>query len=420
MGAYLDRLNAQFDEIRTGIDELVNRAAEENRDVTDDEQKRVDRDKSRMDELTAAISHYTEIEEKGEKVSALRSKVPARQTVTVKESEPEYDLAREFPTPGDYAITVHRAQMLRDPDARERLERATAHQKTTDNPGLIPRPILGPVINILDSARPFVQSCTRRGLPAGAFDRPVVSQHVLVAEQAAEKDLTASQTLHVDKLPVTAKTFAGHLNISRQDIKWSSPGILNIVFDDFAAIYARTTCDYASDAFVASVTNAAIPVGATVDGPAVTKALYKAAVAALNAGTDAPDTMWVSPDVWGALGGLSNANSGLPAFPGLSPTGQDGNPLGFRMVVDAHFAAGTFIVGPAARNEFYEDIDGLLQVQEPDVLGQLVGYAGFCAYVNSAPSAFNKITATWPTGEETEAASSSSGSTSKTASSSGG
>ena len=48
MGAYLDRLNEQFDEIRTGIDELVNRAADENRDVTDDEQKRVDRDRARM------------------------------------------------------------------------------------------------------------------------------------------------------------------------------------------------------------------------------------------------------------------------------------------------------------------------------------------------------------------------------------
>lgn len=412
MGAYLDRLNAQFDEIRTGIDELVNRAAEENRDVTDDEQKRVDRDKARMDELTAAIGHYSEIESKADKVSALRAATPVRQTLTIREPEPEFDLAREFPTAADYAITVHRAQMLRDPEAREKLERATAHQKTTDNPGLIPRPILGPVINILDSNRPFVNSCTRRGLPAGAFDRPVVTQHVLVAEQAAEKDLTASQNMQIGKIPVAAKTFAGHLNISRQDVKWTSPGILQIVFDDFAAIYARVTCDYASDAFVASVTNAAIPVGATVDGPAVTKAVYKAAVAALNAGYDAPDTMWVSPDVWGSLGGMANATTGLPAFPGLSPTDQTGNPLGFRMVVDAHFAAGTFIVGPSARNEFYEDVDGLLQVQEPDVLGQLVGYAGFCAFVNSAPTAFNKITAAWPTSEEAEAPASSSSSSS--------
>ena len=38
MGAYLDRLNMQYDEIRDGYDTLVNRAAEEDRDVTDAEQ----------------------------------------------------------------------------------------------------------------------------------------------------------------------------------------------------------------------------------------------------------------------------------------------------------------------------------------------------------------------------------------------
>src|SRR4051794_11121667 len=115
MGAYLDRLNGQFDEIRTGIDELVNRAAEENRDVTDDEQKRVDRDNSRMDELTAAIEHYSGIEKKNDRVSALRSSTPgARQAPTAKPPAEAYDVAREFNGPGDYAVTVHRATMLHD------------------------------------------------------------------------------------------------------------------------------------------------------------------------------------------------------------------------------------------------------------------------------------------------------------------
>jgi len=392
MGVYLDRLHSQFDEIRTGIEETVNRAAEENRDVSDDEAQRVNRDRARMDELAGAIAHYTEIEQSTAQVSALRERVPAaRQTTPARAEEPEYDIAREFSGPGDYAVTVHRAMMLKDPAAIERLDRATAHQTTSDNPGLIPRPILGPVINLIDSARPFVNSCARKALPAGSFDRPVVTQHVAVDIQAAEKDLTASREMIIGKIPVSAKTFAGHLNISRQDVKWTSPGILNIVFDDFAAVYAIRTCDDAVQSFIASVTNAPVAADGNT-GPDIIAALYGVAAASLEATNTIPDTLYVSPDVWAQLGGMVNGASGNPSFPGLSVTNTSGNPLGLNMVVDAHFPNGTMISGPGKFNEFYEDVDGLLQVQEPDVLGQLVGYAGFTAYVNVAPTAFTPVT----------------------------
>jgi hypothetical protein len=396
MGAYLDRLNEQFDEIRTGIDELVNRAADENRDVTADEQKSVDRDRGRMDELTSAIEHYSAIDEKADRVTALRSRTPsARQAPANRPpAVDDYDVARDFNGPGDYAVTVHRAWMLKDPAAIERLNRATAHQKTSDNPGLIPRPILGPVVDLLNTSRPFVNSCVTRPLPAGSFDRPVITQHVAVGEQAAEKDLTASQVLTVGKLPVAAKTFAGHLNISRQDIKWTNPGILNIVFDDFAGQYAMTTCDYASDAFVASVVKAPVAI-ADADGPAITGAFYDAAAAAMTANTDVADTLWVAPNVWAMLGGMFTPQ-GNASFPGLSVTSPAGNPVGLSLVVDSHFAPGTAIIGPRKYVEFYEDIDGLMQVGEPDVLGQLVGYAGYCAFLNVAPAAFTRFTIALP------------------------
>jgi len=393
MGVYLDRLHSQYDEIQRAVTEIADKAAADNRDISDEEQKVIDRDKARMGELETAITYHSDIESAAAKVTALRDKVPAaRQTTTAAPAEEEtYDVAREFSGPGDYAVTVHRATVLRDPEARERLDRATAHQTTADNPGIIPRPILGPVINLIDSARPFVNSCSRKALPAGSFDRPVVTQHVAVDEQAQEKDLTASREMVIGKMPVSAKTFAGHLNISRQDIKWTSPGILNIVFEDFAAVYAIRTCDYASTAFLASVDNPPVAI-ATADGPGVTAALYGVAAASLEAANTLPDTLYVSPDVWGTLGGMSNANSGLPAFPSLSVTGTGGNPLGLSLVVDAHFPAGTMIAGPSKFNEFYEDVDGLMQVQEPDVLGQLVGYAGFAAYLNTVPEAFTPLT----------------------------
>lgn len=393
MGAYLDRLNSEYDQIRDGIDALVNRAAEDNRDVSDDEQKQVDRDKSRLDDLQKAITHYSGLETNAAQVAELRSKVRATpQVVRAAPEKPEaaYDVAQEFPTPADYAITVHRAQVHKDGAAREKLERATQHQLLADNPGIVPKPVLGPVLNLLDSSRPFVQSISTRPLPAGKFSRPYVSQHVAVDEQAAEKTLTASRQMKILELDVAAKTFAGHLNISRQDIKWTSPSILQIVFDDFAAIYAIRTCDEACQDFLASVAgNAAIPI-ASWDFSAITGAMYEGAAATMA--TSAPDTMWASPDVWANLGGAVNGASGNPSFPSLSLTSQGGNPLGLRLVVDSHFPAGTLITGASRMAEWYEDVDGLLQVGEPDVLGQLVGFAGYAAFVNVSPASFSKYT----------------------------
>jgi len=396
MGAYLDRLNQQYDEIREGIETLVNRAADEKRDVTDDEQTQVDRDRARLDELTKAIEHYSGIESQAGKVAELRRAVPVTpSTARTGTPEPEeYDILREFPTVADWAITVHRAMVHRDPQAREALERATAHQKLADNPGIVPRPVLGPVLNLIDASRPFINSIPRKPLPAGKFDRPKITQHVLVDVQAAEKDLTASQKMLIGLLPVTAKTYAGHLNISRQDIKWTSPGILQIVFDDFATIYAQTTCDDATAQFETSVTTDVASDG-TPEG--LNEALYGAVAGALSAASGAiPDTMWVAPDVWAAMGGFTVGTTGAPAYPSLSLTSTSGAPLGLRLVVEPHMTAGAAIIGPSRLAEWYEDVDGLMQVQEPDVLGQLVGYAGYGAFLNVAPEAFSNVTGIIP------------------------
>jgi hypothetical protein len=395
MGIYLDRLHEQHDEITTGVNDVLNRAAEENRDVTDDEASQVERDRSRLAELAASIDHYTALERDGARVQALRAQVapaPAQTRTTGREPD-AYDVTREFPTAADYAVTLHRAMVRRDPDAMAAIERATAHQTTGDNPGLIPRPILGPVLNFLQTGRPFINSISNRPLPTGKFDRPVITQHVAVDKQAAEKDLTASQKMTVGTLPATAATYAGHLNISRQDVKWTSPNILQIVFDDFVAIYGNVTDNDAADQFVASVVAAPVVVP---DWAGFNGAIYGGAATSLSQGGVFPDTLWVSPDVWVGMGSQTNPNTGLPIFPSLSVTSQGGNPLGLRLVVDPNFAAGTMVMGPSRYAEWYEDVDGLLQVGEPDVLGQLVGYAGYGAFLNVRPEAFTRFTAPPP------------------------
>jgi HK97 family phage major capsid protein len=394
MGRYLDALSAQFDEITEGIEETLNRAADEGREVTKDEAALVERDQARAEELKKAIEHYSDIEVTRSKVAEVRSKVPAgpRQSTTTvvveREKDPDKELLDAFPTVGDYMVTIARA-LRGDREAGELIERATAHQLLADNPGIVPRPIIGPVINDANNGRPFISSISQKRLTAGTFDRPVITQHVAVGKQAAEKTLTESQKLLIGKLPAVAATYAGHLNISRQDVKWTQPGILQIVAEDFAYIYAQETDEDAVDQFAATITNVPIMV-ATFDAATVSAALFKAASNSLIGKGPLPDTLWVSADVWGDFGSLVGSNGQL-VFPSMTPTSTTGNPFGLKLVVDPNFASNTAIVGPARFLEWYEDIDGFMSVQEPDVLGQLVGYAGYGAFINTKPTLFTPL-----------------------------
>jgi hypothetical protein len=282
--------------------------------------------------------------------------------------------------------------MRGDKAAAELIERATQHQTTADNPGIIPIPILGPVITAVDNDRPFINSITRKALPTGSFRRPVVTQHVGVGIQDAEKSLTDSRKLLIDNLDVNATTYAGHLNVSRQDIKWSAPGIMQLLAVDFGHEYARESDQDAVTQFLNSLENDPVVVD-TFDAAGITTAVFTAAGQVMSTadGAPLPDSLWVSPDVWGMFGSLVNDNGGL-VFPSMTPTSAVGNPLGLKMVVDPWFPAGTAIVGPSSYLEWYEDIDGLIQVSEPDVLGQLVGYAGYGAFLDTKPDLFTPLT----------------------------
>lgn len=387
--SYSDRLNAEFDEITAGVVAVLERAADEGRELSPDEQAQIDRDDARRADLQKAIEHYAGLNDRTAKVAAVRERVattPQRKSAAT--PEPEYDICREFPTAGDYAATVHAAWVRKDPEAIEALERATAHQTTADNPGLIPRPVVGPLINSLPKVRPLLASVTTRPAPTGKFDRPRIDQHVEVAKQTAEKAETASQEMTVGAVPVTLETYAGHLNISKQDIRWTQPSILQVVFDDFTRVYALRTDQAAATEFPTLVT-ATSPV--TAWDYASVRAFLTAAQATILGTNHSADTAWMSLDVWQDMGGVSMPVTSLPAF-NMPLTGSGGDVLGFRAIVDQNFPAGTLIVGDSSQAEAWEDLEGFLSVDEPSVLGQLVGYAGYMDFVLVDPDAFVKAT----------------------------
>lgn len=385
---YLDRLRSEFDAITDGIGLVLERAADDGRDLTDAEQAQIERDDSRRDELEAAIAVQTALLDRGARVNDALGRVRPAPTATrtTPPDAPEFSLEREFPSAAHYAITLHRAWALKDRDAADLLERATAHQLLADNPGLIPKPVVGPVISTMTNRRPFISSIAVREAPTQKFDRPIITQDVAVDVQAAEKTLTASQKMLVGGLPVSLATYAGHLNISKQDLRWSQPSLLQLVFESFGRAYAKRTDLAAVTEFDAAVTQ-------TADVPTLDLDGIDAGLA--DALGQMPedvylDTAWMSPDVRASLSGI-RTTAGAKAYD-LPITGSGGDLDGLRVVVDARFPAQTLIVGASEFVEWWEDLEGFLSVDEPDVLGQLVGYAGYGDLLVTVPDAFVQLT----------------------------
>jgi HK97 family phage major capsid protein len=137
----------------------------------------------------------------------------------------------EYRSAGAYLLDSYNAH-LGDRDSRERLEvfhRIAAHQKTSDNAGLVPDPIIGNVLNFIDAARPIVSALGVRPMPSASWHRPKVTVHTTVGLQgdagvaADEKTELDSQKMTITRLDATAKTYGGYVNVSRQNIDFSSP-----------------------------------------------------------------------------------------------------------------------------------------------------------------------------------------------------
>jgi len=313
--------------------------------------------------------------------------------------------AVEYRSAGEYAIDMWKSS-LGDDQAKERLyrwgneNRAASHQTSADNPGLIPTPIIGPVVNFIDASRPLVNALGPRQLPGLSFSRPKVTQHTSVAAQAGEKQELVSQKMTIGKLAVTPTTYGGYVNVSRQDIDWTQPAVMDIVITDLAAQYAILTEATAVQAFYGTAT-AGGTIPATPTGDQTAGAFWSAAASVYTGVKGAGTTIAVaSPDVLGSLGALFQpVNPMNQQGTGFSASafglGVAGSISGIPVIVTAGFgAAKRLLVMSTAAAECYEDRIGALSVVEPSVLGVQVAYAGLFAPLTVEPLGIIKVTVT--------------------------
>jgi len=277
------------------------------------------------------------------------------------------------------------------------IEAALEQDLTTDIPGLLPVPVLGPVFQNYNFMRPIVSAFGTRAMPNGSgitFTRPVIQTSTLAGVQGTQGAVVASQTMVLDANAVSRETVAGTIQISQQTTDFSSPAAMSVILNDLAGQYMKST-DSIAAAFLIAKKQASGYTWTVTPGDISTliAGIYGSAEN-ISATTNLfPTHLVCSVDVWKLLGSAVD-DVNRPIFPAIGAPGLLGmntlgagsaaswsgmNPLGLEIVVDGNLAAGTLLVVHAPAVEFYEAQQGMRSVENPDILARTFSYYGYFA-----------------------------------------
>ena len=315
---------------------------------------------------------------------------------------------REFPmpTPGEYIAAMHiggeawrqvnAAYKQNIAKSRTAIQAALAQDLTSDTPGILPTPLLGPVFEDLNFVRPVVSALGTRAMPNGngkSFIRPTITQHTTSGIQT-EGSAVSSQKMTIASNTVTRQTVAGGVFISQQDLDFTDPSALESILRDLSGQYLIKTDDIAADAMATAASASGATWTVTAGDPtSLISALYEAAKDIQVATNFTPTHLFASPDVWKKLGEQLD-DVKRPVFgytQGQSLIGQNTigsarelsylgtNVMGLELVVDNNFAAGTLFVVRAEGFECYENVRGIMTKEDPELLGRNFTYYGYFA-----------------------------------------
>ena len=310
---------------------------------------------------------------------------------------------------GDTFAKVNGAFIEAQKAKRSVLEAAAGDIATTDTPGLLPIPVLGPVFQDINYIRPFISAIGARAYPDGGssktFIRPTITTHTEVAEQtgAVEFGAAAARTMVIAANSVAKKTFAGQVSLSVQDIDFTSPAAMQQVLQDLMGQFMIVTDNFAVDAQITASTTIGQWDGTPED---LILFLYGAARDISNGTNLFPTHILMGADAWAKLGSTVDADK-RPLFPMVGTPGLGGyntlgagnvtnwsttNPLGLQIIVDSNVAAKTMVVFHAPASEYYEQIRGLMSVENPGTLSRTFSYYGYSSFFQAKATLAQKIT----------------------------
>ena len=248
MNSFLSRLHEQRSQKADLIDATLNRAAEENRDISEIETANVAALAKEIEKLDERIAQVTDIETRKAAAAELArkvdgSKVEKRDAAPARITREE----RTYRPDGEFSFVrdAFAAQILGDFDARERIARHQQEERiekrdvgTAAFAGLVvPQFLTDLAAPFARAGRPYADRARRHALPAQGMTLSIskVTTGTAVAEQT---EGSAVQETNMDdtKLDISVKTIAGQQNVSRQALERGT-GIDSLVMADLVSAY---------------------------------------------------------------------------------------------------------------------------------------------------------------------------------------
>ncbi|HEY2303728.1 MAG TPA: phage major capsid protein, partial [Acidimicrobiales bacterium] len=316
----LERLGADYQQLFSNFDDILNRCAAEGRDPTDAEQGILDGLKDQMDPLGERIVELRSIEDRRHSTVAALTDLPERETPTgerlgVVQVRSETEIYRKPDASLEIRQSFFRdmlhAQRDGDMEARSRLERhtqmATRAASTTGGSGgtIPPTWLFEEFALIAHGARPTADTLRRIGITDA---NPVTvgvqsAPGAVVGVQATENAVPVDGSFTSTPLVVTPSTYTGKVDVSRQMIDGSNPAVDSLVYTDVMGAYneqIETAVWTAMNALVAGNIAAAVTVDMTTAPP------QQLPDGVIIAGTNvrmkrkmAPSVVFMSENTWG-------------------------------------------------------------------------------------------------------------------------
>lgn len=300
---YLTRLRSQHDALKASIEGLQTRAADANRDLTEDELRSVTEQAAQFKTLTEQIESLAEFETRSRRVGELAADLDkggeqsqeqnlggeqTRSRTTTRDRDPGH--YRSVTDGGQHSFfgDHFRAVKHGDQEARKRLdEHMRAVTQASGGDGIIPPKWLTDEYQGLARQNRVVADLVRH-IDLGQDPRPLVlpkqtaGTDANVTTQTAEGANNAgwgTDRYESDVDTLTPVFKAAWQDVSRQLLDASTPSVDSLIFGDLRAAW---------DTVVEGLTCAAILAGGTAAGTTFpTEAAFKAAAAAVDAVIDA-------------------------------------------------------------------------------------------------------------------------------------
>jgi HK97 family phage major capsid protein len=248
MNSFLSGLHEKRSQKADLIDATLNRAAEENRDISEVETANVAALAKEIEKLDERIAQVTDIEVRKDAAAEMAkrvdgSKVETRQTSPARVTREE----RTYRPEGEFSFLkdAFAAQVLGDFDARERISRHQQEEKIEKRDvtsaafaGLVvPQFLTDLAAPFARAGRPFMDVSRKHALPNAGLVLSI-SKVTTGSAVAVQTEGSAVQETNMDdtKLDVNVVTVAGQQNVSRQALERGT-GIDSLVMADLVSAY---------------------------------------------------------------------------------------------------------------------------------------------------------------------------------------